>query len=56
MPAKQLLPVVVIEKINGEPTDVVGVPLIVNTVPTTDEVIPAGKPVTVPPVAPPPKL
>ena len=51
----QLLPVVVIEKPNGEPTVVVGLPLIVNTVPATLDVTPAGKPVTVAPVEPPPR-
>jgi hypothetical protein len=50
----QLFPVVVTVKLNVPAT--VGVPLMVNVFPTTLAVTPAGKPVTVAPVAPPPKV
>ncbi len=50
----QLFPVVVTVKLNVPAT--VGVPLIVTVFPTTLAVTPAGNPVTVAPVAPPPKV
>ncbi len=49
----QLLPDVVIVKVNGEPAEVVGVPLIVTVLPAKELVTPAGNPETVAPVAPP---
>ena len=52
----QSLPVVVIVKLNGDATVVVGEPCMVNVVPVTDAVIPAGKPVTVALLAPPPNV
>ena len=54
--AVQVFPVVVIEKVNGEPVVVVGVPDIVKVVPATVAVTPVGKPVTFAPVAPPPNV
>ena len=50
---KQLLPVVVMEKLNGDPAVEVGVPLIVIVFPATEALTPAGNPVTVALVAPP---
>ena len=52
----QELPVVTILKLKGDRTVVVGVPLIVKVLPVTVAVTPAGKPVTVAPVAPPPRV
>ena len=52
----QVPPVVVTVKLNGEPVVVVGVPLMVTTFPEIEELTPEGKPVTVTPVALPPKV
>ena len=52
----QVLPVVEIEYVNGEPTVVFGVPEMVKVVPVTEDVTPDGNPVTVAPVAPPLKV
>ena len=52
----QVFPVVVILYENGDPTAIVGVPLMVNVEPLTDAVTPVGSPVTVAPVAPPDKV
>jgi hypothetical protein len=49
-------PVVVTEYAKGEPVVLVGEPEIVTVEPETVAVTPAGKPVTVAPVAPPPKV
>ena len=52
----QVFPVVVIEYVNGEPVVVLGVPEMVKVVPATTAFTPAGKPVTLAPVAPPPNV
>ena len=52
----QVFPVVIILYENGVADVTVGVPLIVNVVPVTDDVTPVGNPVTVAPVAPPDKV
>ena len=52
----QLPPEVTTVKLNGDPADVVGVPLMVNVLPLMFEVTPAGKPLTVAVVAPPPNV
>ena len=51
-----VFPVVVIEYVNGEPVVVLGVPEMVKVVPATTAFTPAGKPVTLAPVAPPPNV
>ncbi len=50
----QLFPVVVMPYANGDPVSVDGEPEMVNVLPVTEAETPAGKPVTVAPVAPPP--
>ncbi len=52
----QLFPVVIMLYGNGVVAATVGVPLMVNVVPVTDDVSPVGRPVTVAPVAPPDKV
>ena len=52
----QVFPVVVMLKANGDPVVVDGVPEMVKVVPATTAFTPAGKPVTLAPVAPPPNV
>ena len=49
-------PVEVMLYVKGDPVVEVGVPEMVNVVPLTAAVTPAGSPVTLAPVAPPPKV